>query len=70
MKEPPFRRFQPSLSVVKADGFSCSTKELNGGTGHGTRSAFLAAWSGSRGEIRTRDQLINSQLRYRCATRE
>lgn len=25
---------------------------------------------GSRGEIRTRDQLINSQLRYRCATRE
>ncbi|TSC85101.1 MAG: Uncharacterized protein G01um101413_485 [Parcubacteria group bacterium Gr01-1014_13] len=26
--------------------------------------------SGSRGRIRTDDQLVNSQLRYRCATRE
>ena len=26
--------------------------------------------SGSRGGIRTHDQLVNSQLRYRCATRE
>lgn len=30
----------------------------------------LAFFHGSGGGIRTRDQLINSQLRYRCATPE
>ncbi len=30
----------------------------------------LFVHAGSRGGIRTHDQLVNSQLRYRCATRE
>lgn len=31
---------------------------------------FLISIRGSRGRIRTDDQLVNSELRYRCATRE
>ena len=43
-------------------------REVNAGLG--TTSALFSAWSGSGGRIRTGDQLVNSQLRYRCATPE
>ncbi len=50
--------------------YFCLTQGVNLTFGQGTRSGYLPAESGSGGRIRTGDQLVNSQLRYRCATPE
>ncbi len=61
-----------SIGFVPFDNnwYFCLTQGVNLTFGQGTRSGYLPAESGSGGGIRTRDQLINSQLRYRCATPE